>query len=115
MRSDPLCEGLSSLLEDAASRLPLNALALVRPDGPEHATLTAANALGVAAFRIRIADLPPKVRPDITAPGGLGLADLEANADGPFERRFLLTGYADEVRQAHASRAVAAFQLPDSE
>jgi transcriptional regulator with GAF, ATPase, and Fis domain len=115
MRSDPLCQGLPSLLEDAASRLPVNALALVRLDGEAHATLTCANALGVTAYRVRTTDLPAEVRPGITAPGGLALADLEANADGPFESRLRLTGYADAIRQAHASRAVAAFQLPDSE
>src|SRR5262245_5679408 len=112
-RDDTVCEGLSALLKEASSRAPISAIGLVRPDEAEHVMFTCADALGVAAYRVHVADLPESVRPGTTGISRLTRADLEAYPTRPLESRLRLSGYADEVRKEFASREGLALTVHD--
>jgi two-component system response regulator FlrC len=110
---DTLCGGLAPLLKAAAARVPVNALAVILEDGPEHGILVCANALGLAAYRGSRAAFPPGARPGLPAPPRAVL-DLAANPDGFVERRLLLTGFADGFRKDYGVRRALTLSVPDS-
>src|SRR5262245_48727950 len=92
---DALCEGLGALLG------PDRSLAVVLEEEPDRALLVVANPLGVAAYRGRVAV------PDS------GELDLDSDPDGFLERRFLLSGFSDDLRQRFAARRARALVLQD--
>jgi transcriptional regulator with GAF, ATPase, and Fis domain len=106
-----VCEGLSALLKEAGAQFPICAIGLVRPDDSEHVLFTCADALGVAAYRLRIAELPDPVRPGATGVIRLTRAELEADLAGPLGTRLQLSGYADDVRNEFASREGVALPI----
>ena len=63
MADEALCEGVRTLLQEAAGFLPVRGLGVVRPDGPEHVVLTYVDPFGATPYRPRLTDIPEAVRP----------------------------------------------------
>src|SRR5262245_47215595 len=95
--TDALCEDLGKLRRAAGVR-PVDALAVVLEDDPDHAVCVVANAVGVAAYRGPRTTYPAGVLPSAEAADGPRDLDLASHPDGFFERRLLLTGFPDDLQ-----------------
>ena len=113
MARDGVCEGLTALPEAAAARAPIKSLALVRPDADDHVVVTGVNALGVMAYRVATRELPAAVRPGMPQRVLLSSGELDASPDGALEKRLRLTGFTEDLREAHAAREAVAIPFAD--
>jgi len=106
-----LRECLLALRETAGGLVPLQGVGLIKPEDPEHLSLTYADTFGTVAYRLRSRDVPEAVRPPLSGLRRLAAAELAADSHRPFEARVLLTDLPDEVRERAAARQVVALPV----
>src|SRR5262245_1334720 len=115
--TDALCQELDRLRRAGGSP-PAKALVVVIADGADDAVSVVANELGVAAYRAPRSAYPAAVLP---SSGGAGAAggpqdiELADHPDGFLERRLLLTGYTDDLRQRFGVRRARALSTRGGE
>src|SRR5262245_42680524 len=112
MRDDAFCEGVRTLLKEAAAILPVRGLGVVHEDGFDHVILTYVDGLGATAYRCRADEIVEALRPR-HARRVLTTIDLNGNPDGLFESKLLVRGFAEGIRQEFHVHQTVAIAIPD--